>query len=177
MRHIQKNEIELDPNRYLVSETDATGVITYCNDYFCQISGYSREELLGQQHNIIRHPDMPKVVFKLLWEQIKQGKNINAVIKNRAKNGKYYWVFTTFQTRIDLDTNTVIGYTAHRKTLSDDVTNAIGNMYHQVLEVEQNLELDVDKIVPLKSFSKKYLKKSYTKKSKYYKKSKKYYKV
>lgn len=137
MNEIDENKIQLDPHRYLVSETDAKGVITYCNDYFVEISGYSRDELLGHQHNIIRHPDMPRVVFKLLWKRIKQGKNINAVIKNKAKNGKYYWVFTEFQTRVDLDTNSVIGYTAHRKTLSDDVTSAIENIYAQVLEVEK----------------------------------------
>ncbi len=137
MKRVDENEIQLDPQRYLVSETDAEGVITYCNDYFTEISGYSREELLGKQHNIIRHPDMPRVVFKLLWKRISQGKNINAVIKNRAKNGKYYWVFTEFHTRIDLDTNTVIGYTAHRKAISDDVSNAIEKIYKQVLYVEQ----------------------------------------
>ena len=72
---IPKNEeIELENNRYLVSETDEKGIITYCNDYFTEISGYDREELLGQQHNLIRHPDMPKVVFKLLWERIQSGK-------------------------------------------------------------------------------------------------------
>ncbi len=108
-------EIVLENNRYLVSETDDKGVITYCNDYFTEISGYSREELIGQQHNIIRHPDMPRVIFKLLWERIQSGKNINAVVKNLAKDGKYYWIFTEFKTRLDLDTNTVIGYTAHRK--------------------------------------------------------------
>ncbi len=137
MKEIDENEIQLDSNRYLVSETDAKGVITYCNDYFTEISGYTREELIGKQHNIIRHPDMPRVVFKLLWERISQGKNINAVVKNLAKNGKYYWVFTEFQTRIDLDTNTVIGYTAHRKLISDDVSNTIENIYKQVLYVEQ----------------------------------------
>jgi PAS domain S-box-containing protein len=130
-------EIILEHNRYLVSETDEKGVITYCNDYFSQISGYSKEELIGHEHNIIRHPDMPRVIFKLLWKRIKQGKNINVVVKNRAKDGRFYWIFTEFQTRIDLDTNTVIGYTAHRKSISEDVILTIEKIYKEVLEVEQ----------------------------------------
>lgn len=130
-------EIKLEKDRYLVSETDAKGVITYCNDYFTQISGYSREELLGKQHNIIRHPDMPKVVFKLLWERIQSGKNINAIVKNLAKNGKYYWIFTEFKTRVDLDTNTVMGYTAHRKTISHDTIDVISALYAKLKKIEE----------------------------------------
>ena len=130
-------EIELDPKRYIVSETDANGIITYCNDYFVQISGYPREEMLGQQHNIIRHPDMPKIVFKLLWERIKNGKNINAVIKNMAKDGRYYWVFTEFVSRVDLDTHDVIGYTASRKAVSKDVVEIVSSLYAKLLEVEK----------------------------------------
>ncbi len=134
-------EIVLENNRYLVSETDDKGVITYCNDYFTEISGYSREELIGQQHNIIRHPDMPRVIFKLLWERIQSGKNINAVVKNLAKDGKYYWIFTEFKTRLDLDTNTVIGYTAHRKKISHDAVEIISELYANLLEIEQREDI------------------------------------
>ena len=97
-------EIQLDPKRYIISETDEKGKITFCNDYFMEVSGYSKEELIGKPHSIVRHPDMPKVVFKLLWETISQGKNINAVVKNLAKDGRYYWIFTEFETRRDADT-------------------------------------------------------------------------
>lgn len=142
MKEIKDEEIKLGHSRYLVSETNDKGIITYCNDYFCEISGYERDELLGCQHNIIRHPDMPRVVFKLLWKRIKKGKNINAVIKNLAKDGRYYWVFTEFQTRVDLDTNNVIGYTAHRKTISDDIVETISDIYSKVLEVEKKEGMD-----------------------------------
>lgn len=135
-------EIKLENKRYLVSETDAKGVITYCNDYFTEISGYSKEELLGKQHNIIRHPDMPKVIFKLLWERIQSGKNVNAVVKNLAKNGKYYWIFTEFKTRVDLDTNTVIGYTAHRKTISHSAIDVIAPLYAKLLEIEKDKDVE-----------------------------------
>jgi PAS domain S-box-containing protein len=131
-------EIILDPKRYIVSETDEKGNITYCNDYFMEISGYSKEELIGQPHSIVRHPDMPKIVFKLLWETISQGKNINAVIKNLAKDGRYYWIFTEFEIRKDTDTGKVIGYHASRKAISKHVIEVISDLYAKLLEIEVN---------------------------------------
>ena len=130
-------EIGLDPKRYIVSETDEKGKITFVNDYFMEVSGYSRDELIGKSHNIVRHPDMPKVVFKLLWETISQGKNINAVVKNLAKDGRYYWIFTEFESRKDADTHEIIGYHADRKTISPHVLEIIANLYVQLLQIEQ----------------------------------------
>ncbi|WP_151899405.1 PAS domain-containing protein [Sulfurimonas sp. NW15] len=130
-------EIQLDPKRYIVSETDEKGKITYANDYFQEVSGYTEEELLGQPHSIVRHPDMPKVVFKLLWETIKQGKNINAVVKNLAKDGRYYWIFTEFEIRKDTDTGKIIGYHASRKTISRHVIEIIADLYARLLEIEK----------------------------------------
>ncbi len=130
-------EIELDPKRYIVSETDAKGKITYCNDYFIEVCGYSKEELIGKPHNIVRHPDMPKIVFKLLWETIKQGKNINAVVKNCSKDGRYYWIFTEFEIRRDTDTHEIIGYHAARKSISKHVIEVIAQLYSELLEIEK----------------------------------------
>ena len=130
-------EIVLDPKRYIVSETDEKGKITFVNDYFMEVSGYNKEELMGKAHNIVRHPDMPKVVFKLLWETISQGKNINAVVKNLAKDGRYYWIFTEFESRKDADTNEIIGYHADRKAISKHVLEIIANLYAELLEVEK----------------------------------------
>jgi len=130
-------EIQLDPKRYIVSETDAKGKITFCNDYFKEISGYSDEELLGNPHNIVRHPDMPRVVFKLLWETISTGTNINAVVKNLAKDGRFYWIFTEFEMRKDTDTSEIIGYHASRKSISKHVIEIIAGLYKELLEVEK----------------------------------------
>lgn len=130
-------EIVLDPKRYIVSETDEKGKITFANDYFIEVSGYSLDELLGKPHSIVRHPDMPKVVFKLLWETISQGKNINAVVKNLAKDGRYYWIFTEFETRKDTDTGEIIGYHAARKSISKHVLEIIADLYAKLLEVEK----------------------------------------
>jgi PAS domain S-box-containing protein len=130
-------EIPLDPKRYIVSETDEKGKITFCNDYFIEVCGYTQEELIGKPHSMIRHPDMPRVVFKLLWETISQGKNINAVVKNLAKDGRYYWIFTEFESRRDTDTGEIIGYHAARKSISKHVIEVIADLYAQLLEIEK----------------------------------------
>ncbi len=135
-------EIELDPKRYIVSETDEKGKITFCNDYFMEVAGYSKEELIGKPHSIIRHPDMPRVVFKLLWETISQGKNINAVVKNLAKDGRYYWIFTEFESRRDTDTGKIIGYTASRKSISKFVIEVISKLYKELLEIEKQFGVE-----------------------------------
>lgn len=139
-------EIELDPKRYIVSETDAEGKITFCNNYFMEVSGYTKEELIGQPHNILRHPDMPKVVFKLLWVMISTGHNINAVVKNLAKDGRYYWVFTTFEIRKDTDTDEVIGYHASRKSVSKHVVDVISDLYAKLLEIEKEEGVDASQM-------------------------------
>ena len=129
-------EIVLDPKRYLVSETDEKGIITYVNDYFIKISGYSKEELIGQPHSILRHPDMPKVIFKLLWQTIQTGHNINVVVKNLAKDGRYYWIFTEFEIKKDTDTGNIIGYHASRKAVSKHIVEIVSEIYEKLLKME-----------------------------------------
>lgn len=132
-----KNEqITLDPKRYIVSKTDPKGVITYGNDYFVEISGYREAELIGKPHNMIRHPDMPKVVFKLMWDRIQNGQPIMAVVKNMAKDGRYYWVITEFESKKDKLTNEITGYTAFRKAAPNDVIKKIEPLYEKLLEIE-----------------------------------------
>ncbi len=101
-----------DPNAKIISLTDPRGVITYVNDTFCQVCGYKREELIGQPHNIVRHPDMPPAVFKLMWDTIQKGVSFMGVVKNRAKDGRYYWV-SAFIIPIITDGKTV-GYESVR---------------------------------------------------------------
>lgn len=83
-------EVEWDKSKVLISETDAAGTITNVNDVFCSVAHYSAEELIGQPHNLIRHPDMPKLIFKLLWDNLKVGNNFVGVIKNLAKTGELF---------------------------------------------------------------------------------------
>ncbi|NOR56943.1 MAG: PAS domain-containing protein, partial [Sulfurimonas sp.] len=104
------------------------------------------KELIGAPHNIVRHPDMPKVVFQLLWQTISAGKNINAVVKNLAKDGRYYWIFTEFEIRKDTDTGDVIGYHASRKTISKHVIEIIADLYAELLEIEKKDGVEASQI-------------------------------
>lgn len=129
-------EIKLDPKRYIVSKTDAKGIIEYGNDYFVEISGYKESELMGKPHNIVRHPDMPKVAFKLMWDRISKGGNFVAIVKNMAKDGRYYWVFTEFEPKVDALSNEITGYTAFRKAAPQKAIDAITPIYKKLLEIE-----------------------------------------
>ena len=92
---VKDSEMLLDETSLLVSETDARGVIVYADETFVKYSEYSLEELIGKNHNIIRHPDMPKEAFKELWANVKSGKVWQGFVKNRTKSGKFYWVYAT----------------------------------------------------------------------------------
>ncbi len=110
---ITQNEVRLPQGKYIVSRTTIKGVITDVNDVFVQVSGFSREELIGQSHNIVRHPDMPQAAFKNLWDTLKKGQPWRGVVKNRCKNGDFYWVDALV---IPLRENRqLVGYTSVRK--------------------------------------------------------------
>lgn len=130
-------EIILDNTKYIESSTDLKGIITDCNDYFAEISRYSKDELIGQPHSIVRHPDMPKVAFKILWDRLKAGQNINLAVKNLAKDGRYYWVFTHFDFKKDINTGEITGYTAYRKTISKKLTDTLLPIYKELVEIEK----------------------------------------
>ena len=89
-------QIPMDAKSFLVSETDAKGIITFANDDFCRIAGYQVDQLIGKPHNIVRHPDMPKAAFKDLWDTVQAGKVWSGFVKNKCKNGSdFYWVYAT----------------------------------------------------------------------------------
>ena len=136
-RELQDIEIPLNPKKHIVSKTDLKGIITYGNDYFTEISGYSEAELIGQPHNIIRHPDMPRIVFKMGWDSIKSGLPIFAVVKNLAKDGRYYWVVAELDVRRDDMTHEIIGYNAYRVAASKKVVAAIEPLYKKLVEIEK----------------------------------------
>ncbi len=103
----------------IVTKTDTKGIITYVNDKFCQISGYTKEELLGKNHNIVRHPDMPKEVFKEMWDTIKNKKQIwQGIVKNRKKDGSFYYVDATIKPILDLNGN-ILEYIGLRIDITD----------------------------------------------------------
>ena len=88
-------EIKMSINDIIVTETDAKGIITFANEDFCKIAGYKKEELLGSPHNMVRHSDMPKAAFKDLWQTVQSGKIWKGIVKNKTKNGGFYWVNAT----------------------------------------------------------------------------------
>ncbi len=88
-------EVKLSIDTMIVSETDAKGNIIFANSDFCDIAGYTIEELIGKPHNIVRHKDMPKAAFEDLWKTVQDGKIWNGIVKNKTKNGGYYWVNAT----------------------------------------------------------------------------------
>jgi len=94
---------------FIVSKTDLKGRITYCNQPFLKIVGATQEQLLHKPHNIIRHPDMPRIVFKLLWEHIKAKKEIFAFVKNKSFDGGFYWVFANITASLDAN-GEIIGW-------------------------------------------------------------------
>ncbi|WP_408610642.1 PAS domain-containing protein [Flavobacterium luminosum] len=100
------------------------------------VSGYEDYELMSKPHNMIRHPDMPKVIFKYLWDNLKEGNNFHAIIKNMAKSGRYYWVITNFEVVKDKD-GTIINYIGKRKAIPDSVIHShIEPLYRRLLQIE-----------------------------------------
>jgi PAS domain S-box-containing protein len=139
--HPTGKAIKVNPKDMLVSKTDPKGVITYGNTNFVKVVGYKESELIGQPHNILRHPDMPKAVFHLMWESIQNGRNIMAVVKNLAKNGDHYWVTTDFDIQRGRDGN-IRNYIAYRHAASKNVLKVIEPLYVKMLEIEKNHGMD-----------------------------------
>ena len=119
----------------LVSKTDTKGVITYANENFLEISGYSQDELLGEGHSITRHPKMPKLIFKLLWNELKAGKEINAYVINLAKDGGYYWVFANVTPSFN-SINEIIGFHSTRRRPNRKALNIIKPLYDNLRKNE-----------------------------------------
>lgn len=103
-----------EADEIIVSKTDLKGVITYANDVFLRVSGFSEAELLGRPHNIVRHPDMPRCVYRLLWRRIADGHEIFAYVVNRARDGDHYWVFAHVTPVLGAD-GSIIGYHSSRR--------------------------------------------------------------
>jgi PAS domain S-box-containing protein len=113
-----------------------TGRITYVNQIFMDLAEYTEAELLGKPHNIIRHPDMPRAIFKLLWERVKNKKEIFAYVVNRTKQGNHYWVFANVTPSLD-ERGTIIGYYSVRRKPNPEALQIIRPLYKRMLDAEQ----------------------------------------
>jgi len=134
-------EREMNVDDFIVSKTDREGHITYCNDIFMKMSSMSEEQLLGKPHSIIRHPDMPKGVFKLLWEHVQNAKEIFAYVKNLSADGSYYWVYANVTPSYDKDRN-IIGYYSVRIKPNPKALEIIKPIYEQMLSIEKTQGVD-----------------------------------
>lgn len=120
----------------IVSKTDTKGRITYANDVFQRVSGYTEEELLGKAHNIVRHPDMPRCVFRYLWETIPTGQEVFAYVLNRSSNGDHYWVFAHITASYDARGN-LVGYHSNRRSPSRSAVAPVKGLYATLLREER----------------------------------------
>lgn len=128
-------ERSFDETEIIVSKTDLKGIITYANHVFMRVAGYTERELLGRPHNLIRHPDMPRCVFKLLWDTIKAEREIFAYVVNLCKNGDHYWVFAHVTPSYDLNGN-LIGYHSSRRKPDREKVEQIIPIYQTLLDCE-----------------------------------------
>lgn len=120
-------EVPYPDGKLIVSRTNTEGVITHANQAFVDMSGYSREELIGQPHYILRHPDMPAAAFKDLWDTVSRGNKWQGYVKNLRKDGSYYWVFATAIANVR--EGKIVGYTSVRRKPSRSKINACVELY------------------------------------------------
>ena len=128
---------EMNENDFIVSKTDTKGRLTYVNKIFIDMAEYTEEELLGKPHNIVRHPDMPKTVFKLLWSRIQNKDEIFAYVVNKTKNGNAYWVYANVTASLD-ERGNIVGYYSVRRKPNPQALDLIKPLYQKMLQAEQS---------------------------------------
>ncbi len=130
-------ELFFDKDEIIVSKTNTKGHITYANDVFVRLSGYTEKEVIGSPHNIVRHPDMPRCIFKLLWDQLERKKEVFAYVVNMSKDGSHYWVFAHVTPTID-SSGTITSYHSNRRFPKARVVNdVIVPLYKTLIDEEK----------------------------------------
>ncbi|WP_457743582.1 PAS domain-containing protein [Sulfurimonas sp.] len=129
--------LEMKENDLIVSKTDTKSRLTYVNEIFMTMAEYTEEELLGKPHNIVRHPDMPKSIFKLLWDKIQSKEEIFAYVINKTKNGNEYWVLANVTASVDANGN-IIGYYSVRRKPTDSALSVIKPLYQEMIQAERS---------------------------------------
>lgn len=132
----QNVERRMDDNDFIVSKTDPTGRITYANRIFMQMCGYPELQLLHVQHNIIRHPDMPRGVFKFMWDTLKSGEEFFGFVKNLCADGSFYWVFANVTQDYDAS-GKLQGYYSVRRKPPQSAIDVVTPIYQQMLAIER----------------------------------------
>lgn len=129
-------ERQLNDDDFIVSKTDLKGRITYCNRIFIELSGHTEGELLGKQHNIVRHPEMPRGIFKLMWDTLSQKREVFTYLKDMSKDGGFYWSFGHVAPSFD-DRGNLIGYYSVRRKPKAAAISVFTDLYHSMLEAER----------------------------------------
>ncbi len=133
---VLNKEIKFSKKQFIVSRTDINGKITFINKNFSEISKYTEAELIGTPHNVLRHPDMPRAIFYLVWQNLLAGNKISGVIKNLAKDGCYYWVITDFEPKFNSN-GQITALTAFRRSAPQDVIDTAEELYATMLAIEK----------------------------------------
>ena len=133
-----RNEVRLESGEMIVTKTDLTGRITYANRTFMRISNFAEQDLLGVQHNIVRHPDMPRGVYRFMWETLKNEQEFFGLVKNMTSDGDFYWVFANVTPDLD-GKGQAMGYFSVRRPPPPDAVRAVIPLYEAMLRVEREV--------------------------------------
>ena len=136
-----KQEIKCATQQVIVSRTDTEGNIVYCNPTFLEVNGFKSTQVIHQTHSIIRHPDMPKSIFRIIWSIIEQGLPIQALLKNKTNDGKYYWTLVNWKVQKDKN-NKIISYVAYGKQAPNAAIKSISPLYQALLIIEEEHDID-----------------------------------
>lgn len=128
-------EIILDPTREIMSKSNGDGIIEFVNDYFVEVSGYEEYELLGKTMHCTQHPDMPNTIFKMMWEHLLNKQNFHVLIKNLAKDGRYYWAISDFSFKEDENGNILAIYN-RRKNATPHAIKYFDALYKKIKNIE-----------------------------------------
>ncbi len=136
-KNITQNEKRLTDDDFIVSKTDTKGKIIYCNEIFARMAGYPPADLIGANHNLIRHPDMPRLAFKYAWDLIQDKKEFFGFVKNLCSDGGFYWVLAYITADVDAN-GKIISYTSVRRKPPHSAIEKIIPLYKSLCEAERN---------------------------------------
>ena len=136
-KNITTTERELGTDDFIISKTDTKGNIIYCNEIFAKMSGFPAADLIGANHNLIRHPDMPAVAFKLVWDLIRNKKEFFGFVKNLSNDGSYYWVLAYITADVD-ESGRIVSYTSVRRKPPRSAINQIIPIYKTLKDAERS---------------------------------------
>ena len=140
-KNITNNEVQLQENDFIVSKTDPKGQIVYCNEMFTKLAKYPASDIIGANHNLIRHPDMPRLAFKIAWDLIKAQKEFFGFVKNLSADGSYYWVFAYITADVD-ERGSTVSYTSVRRKAPQSAIDIITPIYKTLLDAERSGGMD-----------------------------------